>query len=172
MTLTPTQQERLRYLLEDEWVDEADEEHSLHTFRKQIGAMERPEELHIFAGNFNWDCGWEELVVVLEHPKCDYGTALMVYWLAQPDYFYRKTEIGKSLRLDETDTWNRVKWLEGRLLAGEYTHRQIAFDPGSVIGRAITGSDSYRPGLRLVPQMLWNPSPGNHLSLKLADYKR
>src|SRR5690349_11672254 len=79
MRLTPAQQERLRYLLEDEWADEADEKHSMLTFREHIGAVESPEELHLFAGNFNWDCGWEELVVVLEHPKCDYGTALMVY---------------------------------------------------------------------------------------------
>jgi hypothetical protein len=169
MSLTPTQRERLRYLIEDEWVDEDDEERSMRSFRTAICGVESPEELHIFAGNFNWDCGWHELTVVLEDSRCDYGTALMVYWLGQPDYFYRKIELGEPLSSDEIDTWERLKWLEERLLSGGYIRRQIAFEPASVIGRPITGNDAYRPGLRLVPEVLWSPSPGAVVSLEFQE---
>lgn len=169
MSLTPTQRERLRYLIEDDWVDEDDDEQSMRSFRTAIDGLESAEELHIFAGNFNWDCGWHELAVVLQNPRCDYGTALMVYWLGQPDYFYRKIEMAKPLSPDEQETWQRLKWLEERLLSCAYKDRQIAFDPASVVGRPVTGEDSYRPGLRLVPKVLWKSTPGTVVSLEFQD---
>ncbi|MGX2954874.1 DUF4274 domain-containing protein [Shewanella sp. JL219SE-S6] len=41
------------------------------------------EELHYVAANLNWDNGLESPAAILNHPLCDAGTALLLYWYGQ-----------------------------------------------------------------------------------------
>src|SRR5262245_5361282 len=54
-----------------------------------FATAEDSEELHIFADNFNWDCESGELKQLIQHPLCDLGTALLIYWRGQPGYYLR-----------------------------------------------------------------------------------
>ena len=70
-------------------------------------AFEHPEvvrtlasagELHAFAEAFNWDdASVAALVEVVRHPRCDAGTAKMLYWLADPDDLFSEASTREEL---------------------------------------------------------------------------
>src|SRR5215207_4128317 len=49
--------------------------------------LNTPEKLHDFATHYNWDDGFEVPKWIINNPLCDRGTALMMYWHANPQYF-------------------------------------------------------------------------------------
>lgn len=102
--LSREQIRRIRFLHYNSWDDEDDPEGSLYRddpdepewsaavdasrierFSAELAKVESPVELHYFALSYNWDSGDEALRAVLDHPRCDLGTATMIYWLSQPD---------------------------------------------------------------------------------------
>lgn len=78
-TLTEAQKERILYLTQDCG--------SLLEFKNALTAVEDNQELHAIATGLNWDYGESWLALPLEHPYCDSGTVLEVYWLGQPLFF-------------------------------------------------------------------------------------
>jgi hypothetical protein len=46
-----------------------------------------PDEWHRWATNANWDYGTDLMRWVIDQESCDKGTALSVYYAAQPDYW-------------------------------------------------------------------------------------
>ncbi|RAK65854.1 DUF4274 domain-containing protein [Hymenobacter edaphi] len=55
-------------------------------------------ELHYLADAYNWDDGVTVLDWVINSPTCDYGTALLIFWRAQPDFY---TEFANEQEADE-----------------------------------------------------------------------
>jgi hypothetical protein len=98
---------------------------------KNFEKLSTSEELHYLIKKWNWDDGYEIPQKVLSHPLCDKGTALMIYWLATPDYFTKfKNE-------EEVPTYNRgnyrlVKNAENLLLNNSFKLKNIKFNPKSV----------------------------------------
>lgn len=46
-----------------------------------IECLQSKEELHVVADHLNWDGeGVESLYAILDHPHCDAGTALLLFW--------------------------------------------------------------------------------------------
>src|SRR6478735_2078171 len=43
------------------------------------------------AQNYNWDDGVEVLKWIIESKKCDKGTASLIFWSAEPDYYFEKS---------------------------------------------------------------------------------
>src|SRR5271155_3928056 len=52
-----------------------------------------PDEWHRWAVDWNWDHGTELFWWIIAQPNCDRGTALSIYYTAQPDYFSRYASI-------------------------------------------------------------------------------
>src|SRR5690349_7926759 len=52
-----------------------------------VASLQAPLEVHLFASNWNSDGGVSPLLQVVQHPFCDAGTALWLYWDNDP-YFY------------------------------------------------------------------------------------
>jgi|GEM_PF-2075916 len=126
MPLTDQQRKRVERLIYGEW-------ESLDEFRAVLAEVETAAELHEVAENLNWDDGTEKLDALLEHPLCDRGTALMIYWLADPVYFSqydRAEDISGSGR----DVFRFLKRVESALLAQQFSTNAIAFDPFEAMG--------------------------------------
>ena len=145
--LTPEQKARVEYLATDEWVVDTgaddDEARSLENFRATLSQM-TSLELHHFACNFNWDCGSDELAAVIEHPQCDAGTAMMIFWLGQPTHYYRRHRDGK-LAEHEKPAFDFLRHIESRLLSDDFAHSAIACDPFDIMGQPMTrGTDRER----------------------------
>ena len=145
--LTPEQKKRVEYLATDAWVvdtgSDDDDARSMENFRKTLAQM-TSIELHHFACNFNWDCGTDELAAVIEHPACDAGTAMMIFWLGQPTHYYRRHRNGKLAEY-EYPTFEFLRRIEKRLLSDDFSHSAIACDPFDIMGQPVTrGSDLAR----------------------------
>jgi hypothetical protein len=142
MKLTPEQSERVRLLVEDEW----DDWREFDSILAQMSA----EELHEFADKMNWDGGGaDRLMRVLKHPKCDRGTALMIYWLANPifDLKYGSRENVKAktwpARVEE---WDMMRYIEQRLQdPNGFATARIPYDPTNDRGRDLTKQRRKRP---------------------------
>lgn len=138
--LTPKQKKRVAYLASDEWIVDTgaddDEARSLENFHAALRQMSSIE-LHHFACNFNWDCGIDELAAVIKHPECDAGTAMMIFWLGQPTYYYRRHRDGK-LAEHEHPTLEFLRHIETRLMSDDFAHSAIACDPFNIMGHPRT----------------------------------
>ena len=129
-------------LSEDESDALTDDDHDRPS-REFFASVTDPEELHLFAGAYNWDGGVEDLLNVVRHPLCDRGTALLVYWRGQPgfDLEYADRDAVPEYR---QEVWDLSREIEGRVAAGQYLTATQAFDPAND-----GGSDS-RPKPRRV----------------------
>ena len=47
--------------------------------------LDSAASMHFLADIYNWDDGEEVLDWIISNPKCDKGTALLIFWRAQPD---------------------------------------------------------------------------------------
>jgi hypothetical protein len=135
MALTPEQAERVRYLAEDEWggVSE-DEDAQWADFDRVLSAM-TPEELHAFVRKMNWDGGGaDRLNRVLRHPCCDRGTALMIYWLAQPTFYLAyetRDRVRDELWASALDDYDMLREIERRFAVGDFASADIPYDPAN-----------------------------------------
>ena len=61
-------------------------------------------EQYYLASIYNWDDGTTVLDWIIDSPKCDRGTAIMIFWMAEPDYYFDFT-------LETIDDWAKDVWL-------------------------------------------------------------
>ncbi|MES2569998.1 MAG: DUF4274 domain-containing protein [Verrucomicrobiota bacterium] len=165
-----SQKLRLQKLAEYKWYNPGDDDATiLAKLSRLMSEIETPEELVYSAIVKIWSFEDESIWFILDHPICDYGIALRIYWMCQPDFFYRLIEKGEELEEDEKQKWEMIKQIEARLLSGYYKQKNVAFDPSDAVGRAISDADPYRPGLRLIPQELKAESFGEVIVFNLEN---
>lgn len=154
-------------LANDEWVDDVEpdldeaafDELSDEWARKTdafFAADTSPAELHAFAKAWNWDGGTERMRDVIEHPNCDAGTALLVYWYASPQFysvFASRDDVPEWAR----DTYDLIVDIEGRYLRGAYKTTAIAYDPKA---DGMIAGDIKDPILRPIPARMYVPVKG------------
>ena len=95
--------------------------------RKSFKKIETPSQLHYLAGIYNWDDGTEVLDWIISSPRCDKGTALLIFWRAEPDYY---TKFDNEL---EADTDKEIYLLLRKIItnwqSGFYKKERFKFDP-------------------------------------------
>lgn len=101
-------------------------ERQLESFHK----LNSSEELHYLMKSWNWDDGNNIPFLVLSHLKCDYGTALMIYWMCDPDY-YLEREAKNNIPDFQQEDFELLKMIENRLLSNDFELERIQFDPAS-----------------------------------------
>ena len=156
-------------LANDEWVDrlppdvddarfdELSEEMELETHRFLTDETTTAHELHYFADRWNWDGGVWRMTQLIRHPRCDAGTALLVYWRARPEYFRaypERSDVPEHAR----DGFDLVMEIERRYTAGEYTSRTIPFDPRA---EGLVGAYDDRPVRRSLPPVMYDAVGGD-----------
>jgi len=148
MLLSPQQAERVRYLVEDCWVSD-DRLKSWEDFDRALAQMSA-EELHAFASKMNWDGGGaERLNRVVAHPKCDRGTALMIYWRADPAFYLKygtREAVKTKLWPSALEEWDMMRHIEERLAdTNSFATARIPYDPQNDHGRDLTKQRRKRP---------------------------
>ncbi len=88
-----------------------------------VATLDSAEALQRLANVYNWDDGFEIPTAVANHPKCDLGTALDLFWLAEA-----------------------ICWLSGEIEPNEYNRDWVAFceliSNRIVEGRYVQGATS------------------------------
>ena len=69
---------------------DSDDENYLPDF-KLFEKLNTTDQYYL-AENYNWDDGVEILKWIIESKKCDKGTASLIFWTSEPDYYFEKSE--------------------------------------------------------------------------------
>lgn len=164
MNYSDEQMKRLRYLLLDEWVS-GDPYESEKNLNQALERIESSQELHQFAGNFNADGGIDVLRKIINHPLCDKGTALMVYCMGRPGYYYRQLERKKFLKPDQQEAFTLLKEIEEKYTSNVFAGSTIKFDPHNARGQDLLKEDSANPGNKMVPGVMKIATDGDTVEL-------
>ena len=158
--LSAEQRMRVEYLATDEWVVDTgsadDDARSWNNFDRTLAQMSSVE-LHHFACNFNWDCGVKELHRVIEHPECDAGTALTIYWLGQPLEYY-EMEAPTEAFPGADEIVGLFRKIEDMIGGERFKESQISCDPSNILGQSmLRGSTQER---ELIPDQMFQKRIG------------
>ncbi|WP_195469816.1 DUF4274 domain-containing protein [Clostridium sp. D43t1_170807_H7] len=85
------------------------------------------ELLHIIAGNYNWDNGFEIPYSIINNKNCDLGTALMIFYDADG---YRVLENREELKNPNLKQWAKfISEIEEKILSNQFKLNNIKFIP-------------------------------------------
>ena len=97
--------------------------------------LQGPDAWHKYAISFNWDFGTEIARWIVEQPQCDRGTALYLYYAAQPDFYARYPSLDEA-RADQADeeaiglmTAICANWARGLYVGYRYSPGWVAQEP-------------------------------------------
>lgn len=76
---------------------------------------------------YNWDDGEEVLHWIIDSPKCDKGTAAMIFWLAEPDFYLKRTEA--TIPDYEKETFRLVQKIILKFQRNEFKKSRFKYDP-------------------------------------------
>lgn len=84
-------------------------------------------EQYYLASIYNWDDGTVVLDWIIESPKCDLGTATMIFWMAEPDYYFDYS----ADTIDDwaKDVWNLLQKIITKIRNDEFKSSKFSFSP-------------------------------------------
>lgn len=92
-----------------------------------IDGIEDAKLLHIIAGNYNWDNGFEIPKSIINNKYCDLGTALMIFYDADG---YRVLESREELNNLNLKQWSSfIIEIEDKILNNKFRTNEIKFIP-------------------------------------------
>lgn len=93
----------------------------------EIKSITDSELLHIIAGNYNWDNGFEIPYNIINNKNCDLGTALMIFYDADG---YRALKNKEELKNPNLKEWaSFISEIEEHILKNEFKVNHIKFIP-------------------------------------------
>ena len=109
-----------------------------------------PFELHLFAYGWNWDDGVGSIRKLIKNDACDAGTALMLYWTSDPE-FYLDCRTISDYEYDK-ETLKISRFIEGKFKRGGFTSHSIPFDPAPWVTNKY---DNF--AVRKIPEIMFTP---------------
>ncbi|MES2545752.1 MAG: DUF4274 domain-containing protein [Bacteroidota bacterium] len=82
---------------------------------------------YFLAENYNWDDGVEILKWIIESKKCDKGTASLIFWASEPDYYFEKSE--SEISNYEKETFFLLKRIVEKYNNNEFKNANLKYDP-------------------------------------------
>ncbi|MBR0685800.1 DUF4274 domain-containing protein [Bradyrhizobium manausense] len=97
-------------------------------FARWLMAASDPDVWHIVATSWNWDYSHAPLLWIIRQEKCDIATALEIFFLADPTYYFRWAKDRSSVPPRNLEMFDFLAELRQRLARGFYQRSEIAFD--------------------------------------------
>ena len=105
--------------------DEDSEEDPIPDFEK-FKTLNSAEQYYL-ADNYNWDDGPIVLDWIIDSPKCDKGTASLIFWRAEPDFYFDYTV--ETIADYERDVWKLLQKIVTKFKSREFKNSRLKFDP-------------------------------------------
>ncbi|MCB2410807.1 DUF4274 domain-containing protein [Hymenobacter lucidus] len=88
-------------------------------------------EWHVLAHEWNYDNSKDVLHWLVDNPRTEKATALMIYWMSGARFHkqYGSAEEARAVASYLGGKWEFIHELEARYLAGFYTAGTVGFDP-------------------------------------------
>ena len=84
-------------------------------------------EQYYLASIYNWDDGITVLNWIIDSPKCDKGTATMIFWMAEPDYYFDFIE--DTVDDWALDVWKLLQKIITKMNNNEFNASKYGFNP-------------------------------------------
>lgn len=85
-------------------------------------------EQYYLAQNYNWDYGVEILDLIIDSKNCDKGTALLIFWMSEPDFYFKYTL--ETIPSYESKVFLLLQKITKKFEYSSFNHAFLAFDPG------------------------------------------
>ncbi len=105
--------------------DEDDNEEIIPDFEK-FKTLNSAEQYYL-ADNYNWDDGTIVLDWIIDSPKCDKGTASLIFWRAEPDFYFDFTT--ETIEDYEKPVWNLLQNIVRKFRKNGFMNSRYKFDP-------------------------------------------
>lgn len=127
-----------------------------------LAALETPEELHQVASHWNWDDRMTRRLLsgIVEDPKCDRGTAALIYW--HTDGLFAAYTAPEEARSWSRDYFILCLRIEEKVGKQEFRSSVIRFDPQETFG-AEGVRNLLNGARRVVPAFMMEATPGARL---------
>jgi hypothetical protein len=94
-----------------------------------VAQFSTSEQLHKWLLNYDVNCGFLPCWAALEHPKCDYATALLLYWNFHDFFFDPAWRASRPPKPREWDAVGLVDAIEARFARNDFASAELRFDP-------------------------------------------
>ena len=84
-------------------------------------------QLHYLADIYNWDDGVEVLNWVVDSPLCDLGTAVMIFWRAEPSYYTKYSNAAEAEH--DAEVLELLLKIVDNFKNKKYSKSKIKYDP-------------------------------------------
>ena len=105
--------------------DLENEEETIPDFKK-FKTLNSAEQFYL-ADNYNWDDGPKVLQWIVDSSNCDKGTACLIFWRAEPDYYFDYTS--NTVDEYEKDIWLLLQSIIKRFKKNNFTKGDFEFIP-------------------------------------------
>ncbi len=149
MIILPT---REKYIL-DNFIELSVQEKQVDiTLFKKLSSIEQ----YYLADKYNWDDGDEILNLIIDSEKCDKGTASLIFWRAEPDFYLRYTN--KTIASYEIKTFELLQKIVSKFNNNSFKQSRLKFDP-TLKSHCIDWEKTYE-GWGKMPSELKSPTKG------------
>jgi len=97
-------------------------------FARWLMATSDPDVWHVVATSWNWDYSHPPLLWIIRQETCDIATALEIFFLADPAYYFRWAKDRSAIPPQNLEVFDFLAELRQRLAQGFYPRSEIAFD--------------------------------------------
>jgi hypothetical protein len=119
-------QERMELLIKGFSTFDFDED-AMYAQADLFASITNPIELYIIAFYHNWDLGTELLSLIINCDECDKGTAMMIFWAAEPGFY---TQFSNEQEAEwASDVYNLLQEIMYNWENGFYQEQIVSYDP-------------------------------------------
>lgn len=113
-------------------------------------------EQYYLADIYNWDDGVEILNWIIDSDKCDKGTASLIFWRSEPDFYLERTT--ETIAEYERDVFDLLQKIVSKFNSDSFKRTRLKFDPGSKVD-VVDWNKKY-DGWGIIPKDLRQPTKG------------
>jgi hypothetical protein len=113
-------------------------------------------EQYYLADIYNWDDGVEILNWIIDSEKCDKGTASLIFWRSEPDFYIEKT--AETIPSYEKEVFDLLQKIISKFNSNSFKRGRLKFDPSAKTG-VIDWTRKY-DGWGFIPKELGHQTKG------------
>jgi hypothetical protein len=118
------------------------------------------EHIHFCMSYYNWDGGMEFPEALIDHPNCDKGTALLIFWYMSPSFYvqYPKEKLDKP----ELENFAFLKKIVQKFVNNDFKTEKIKFDPKNDNGKdwTVDALKINNNSVWIIPEIMFDATQG------------
>jgi len=132
-------------------------------FARWLMGTSDPDIWHMVGTSWNWDYSHAPLLWIIRQERCDIATALEIFFLAEPYYYFRWVDDRASVPARNLEMFDFLAEIRQRLARGSYKRSEVAFDGEKHINRGLETAEDRGLAQSFFPPEAGRKIPGRDL---------